>query len=214
MDEVPDEETLSRHDGVSEWGTITTIAESPVAPGLMYVGTDDGLVQISRDEGQTWTSQAGRFPGLDEERTLVSRVAASRADAGRAYVSFDRHQLDDLSPYVFTTDDYGGSWRSIASDLPEAGWINVVAEHPDNPNLLFVGTETGVFVSFDRGGAWTGLRGNFPTVPVDDLVIHPRDYDLVVGTHGRGIYILDDITPLAQLSSDVNRLGCAPFRRA
>ena len=203
MDEVPDEETLSRHDGVSEWGTITTIAESPVAPGLMYVGTDDGLVQISRDEGQTWTSQAGRFPGLDEERTLVSRVAASRADAGRAYVSFDRHQLDDLSPYVFTTDDYGGSWRSIASDLPEAGWINVVAEHPDNPNLLFVGTETGVFVSFDRGGAWTGLRGNFPTVPVDDLVIHPRDYDLVVGTHGRGIYILDDITPLAQLSSDV-----------
>ena len=199
----PDEHMLSRHDGVSDWGTITTIAESPVAPGLMWVGTDDGLVKVSRDEGQTWTSQAGRFPGLNDDRALVSRVVASHANAGRAYVSFDRHRLDDFTSYVFTTDDYGGSWRSLAAGLPDAGWINVVVEHPANANLLFAGTETGLFASFDRGREWSRLRGGFPTVPVDDLVIHPRDDDLVVGTHGRGIYILDDLTPLVQLSTSV-----------
>ena len=131
MGRVPDETTLSRNDGVSSWGTITTVAESPVAAGVLWVGTDDGLVQVSRDEGQTWTSQAGRFPGLDDSRTLVSRVVASRADPGRAYTAFDRHRLDDVTPYIYVTEDYGGSWRSIGGGLPDdAGWVNVVAEHP------------------------------------------------------------------------------------
>ena len=206
MGEVPDEATLSRHDGTSNWGTITTIAESPIAPGVLWVGTDDGLVQVSRDEGQTWTSQAGRFPGLEDARTLVSRVVASNANPGRAYASFDRHRLDDFSQYIYTTDDYGGAWRAIGDGLPDdAGWVNVVVEHALNPNLLFAGTETGVFVSIDRGAYWSRLRGNFPTVPVDDLVIHLRDNDLVVGTHGRSIYILDDVTPLIELSAEVLR---------
>ena len=204
MGQVPDEMTLSRHDGTSSWGTITTVAESPIAAGVLWVGTDDGLVQVSRDEGQTWASQAGRFPGLDDSRALVSRVVASRANPGRAYAAFDRHRLDDVVPYIYATDDYGGSWRSIGDGLPDdAGWVNVVAEHPQNHDLLFVGTETGLFASIDRGATWRRLRGNFPTVPVDDLVVHPRDHDLVVGTHGRGIYILDDLAPLAELSAEV-----------
>lgn len=201
MGVVPDTDTLSRHDGTSAWGTITTVSESPVTAGLLYVGTDDGRVQVSRDAGTTWQSMDGRFPGVDEERTLVSRVVASAASAGRAYVTFDRHRLDDMRPYVFTTDDHGGTWRSITAGLPESGWVNVLVEHPRVPELLFVGTETGLFVSVDRGDHWAPLRGNFPTVPVDDLVVHPRDDDLVVGTHGRGIYILDDLTPLRDLAS-------------
>lgn len=200
---LPEEGTLSRHDGTSFWGTITTVAESPVSPGLLWVGTDDGVVQVSRDGGQTWTNLAGKLMGRYEERSTVSRIVASHADAGRAYVSFDRHQLDDFAPYVFTTDDFGNSWRAIHEDLPQTGWVNVVVEHPRNPDLLFVGTETGLFVSFDRGEAWGRLTGNFPTVPVDDLVIHPRDYDLVVGTHGRSIYILDDLTPFEQYTKEV-----------
>ena len=200
---VPDENTLSRNDGVSTWGTITTVAESPVTAGLILVGTDDGLVQLSRDGAKTWTSLEGRFPGLDGTSATVSRVLTSHSSANRAYASFDRHQTNDFAPYIFTTDDEGESWRSISSNLPAAGWVNVLVEHHQNHNLLFAGTETGLFVSVDRGGHWTRLRGNFPTVPVDDLKIHPRDNDLVVGTHGRSIYVLDDISPLAQLTPEV-----------
>ena len=201
MGVVPDGQTLSRHDGTSAWGTITTVSESPMTAGVIYIGTDDGRVQLSRDDGTTWQAMDGRFPGLDEERSLVSRVVASSTSPGRAYATFDRHRLDDMAPYVFTTDDYGRSWRSITSDLPASAWVNVIVEHARAPTLLFVGTETGLFVSVDRGAHWTPLRGNFPTVPVDDLVIHPRDDDLVVGTHGRGIYILDDLAPLRALAS-------------
>ncbi len=200
---VPDDETLSLNDGTSHWGTLTTVAESPGTPGLLWIGTDDGVVQLSRDGGTTWTSLEGKFPGIDEKRAMVSRVVSSCGAPGRAYVSFDRHRLDDFSPYLFATDDYGQSWRSISEDLPEVGWINVVVEHPRNDDLLFVGTETGLFVSIDRGRKWTRLIGDFPTVPVDDLVIHPRDNDLVVGTHGRAIYILDDLTPLEQLTPSI-----------
>ena len=152
--------------------------------------------------------------GREEDRATVSRVVASHADAGRAYVSFDRHRLDDFGPYVFTTDDFGESWRAIHANLPQMGWVNVLVEHPRNTDLLFVGTETGLFVSFDRGEDWERLAGNFPTVPVDDLVIHPRDYDLVVGTHGRSIYILDDLTPFEQYTKEVRGSEAAFVRRA
>ena len=203
MGVVPDETTLSRHDGTSSWGTITTVAESPITADVLYVGTDDGNVQVSRDGGQTWTNLAGKFPDFEDERATVSRVVASNGAPGRAYASFDRHQLGDFSPHIFITDDYGETWRAIDSDLPQVGWVNVIVEHPRNPDLLFAGTETGLFVTLDSGEGWRRLTGNFPTVPVDDLVIHPRDNDLVVGTHGRGIYILDDLTPLEQLTSAV-----------
>jgi hypothetical protein len=179
------------------------LSESPLTPGILWVGADDGTVQVSRDGGETWTYLSERFSGFDYHRATVSRVVASHAVPQRAYVSFDRHQLDDFAPYVFTTDDFGESWRSISAGLPPVGWVNVIVEHPRNHDLLFVGTETGLFVSVDRGKQWIRMTGNFPTVPVDDLVIHPRDNDLIVGTHGRAIYVLDDVTPLEQLTPDV-----------
>jgi photosystem II stability/assembly factor-like uncharacterized protein len=196
MGSFPDEETLSRNDGVDDWGTLTTIAESPLDAGILYAGTDDGRVQVSRDGGKTFEALEGNVKGFDPKRSTVSRIVASHASKDRAYVSFDRHQLGDFAPYVFVTEDFGRSFRPLDAGLPRLGWVNVILEHPRNPDLLLVGTETGLFVSFDRGLEWLRMGGNFPTVPVDDLVIHPRDNDLVVGTHGRSIYILDDVTAL------------------
>ena len=227
MGTVPDENTLSRNDGTSQWGTITTISESTREPGVIWAGTDDGLVQLSRDGGDTWTrigtgNVAGgdttTFAGLDPFRTLVTRVVASHHATGRAYVTFDRHRLDDFAPYVFVTEDFGASWRPLSTGFPSdevIGWVNAFAEHPKSPNLLRAGTETGLFVSTDRGTSWSRMRGashaegavsnpvgeSFPVVPVDDLVIHPRDNDLVVGTHGRSIWILDDLAPLVELAN-------------
>ena len=200
---ISGEDTLSRHDGVSEWGTITTISESALAAGTVYVGTDDGRIQLTRDGGSSWKSLEGSLPGMDPVRSKVSRIVASSVELARAYASFDRHALGDFTPYLFVTESFGDSWKRLA--LPDAiGWVNVVSEHPRNGDLLFVGTEIGVFVSFDRGASWARMTGGFPTVPVDDLVIHPRDEDLIVGTHGRSIYILDDIGPLARYRSDVS----------
>lgn len=197
MGSIPGDHTLSRHDGVAEWGTITTISESPLDEGTLYVGTDDGRVQLTRDGGERWESLEAAIPGMDPRWSKVSRIVASAAKAGRAYVSFDRHALGDMSPYLFVTEDFGKEWTRLT--LPDGiGWVNVVVEHPDNGSLLFVGTETGLFVSFDRGRSWLRMTGALPTVPVDDLVIHPREGDLVVGTHGRSIYILDDASPLAR----------------
>ena len=199
MGVLPDEGMLSRHDGVGAWGTITTVSESPAVAGTLYVGTDDGRIQLTRDGGESWESLEGNIRGFDPTRAKVSRVRASASSPSRAYVSFDRHHLGDFEPYIFVTDDFGRGWRRLDTRFPEkAGWVNVLVEHPRNPDLLFAGTETGLFVTMDRGVSWTRMEGDFPTVPVDDLVIHPRDNDLVVGTHGRSIYILDDITPLEQ----------------
>jgi photosystem II stability/assembly factor-like uncharacterized protein len=196
MGSVPNESTLSRHDGVSDWGTVTTIAESPASSAIVWVGTDDGRVQLSRDGGKTFESREGNLRALEPRRATVSRIVASHAAEGRAYLSFDRHQLGDFAPYLFVTEDFGESFRALGGGLPEKGWVNVVLEHPRNPELLFAGTETGLFVSFDRGASFARMTGNFPTVPVDDLAIHPRENDLVVGTHGRAFYILDDVEAL------------------
>jgi photosystem II stability/assembly factor-like uncharacterized protein len=193
---VRPEAMLSRNDGVSAWGTITSVDVSPVKPGVIWVGTDDGYLQLSTDDGQTWINATDRVPG-PERKGRVSRVVASRRDEQTAYVAFDRHQDDDFAPYLFVTRDLGKTWTSIAGTLPKVGWINVVAEHHANPSLLFVGTETGLFASLDGGARWHRFTGAFPTVPVDDLVVHPRDNDLVVATHGRSIYVLDDIEMLS-----------------
>jgi photosystem II stability/assembly factor-like uncharacterized protein len=196
MGSVPDDSTLSRHDGVDDWGTLTTIAESPLDAAIVYAGTDDGRIQLSRDGGRSFEALEGNLEGFDPRRATVSRIVASHAATGRAYVSFDRHQLGDFAPFVFVTEDFGKSFRRIDAGLPRLGWVNVVTEHPKNGDLLFVGTETGLYMSLDRGEGWERLTGNFPTVPVDDLAIHPRENDLVVGTHGRAIYILDDVTAI------------------
>lgn len=190
-----------------EGATITTIAESALNPGTLYAGTDDGNLYLTRNDGKTWKYLSDLIPGLPKDRKgrpniWVSRVETSRFHPGRAYVSFDGHRDDDFGAYLFTTDDYGESWHPIKGNLPEETSINVIREDITNENLLFVGTETGIFCSLDRGTHWGRLNNSFPTVPVDDLLVHPRDADLVAGTHGRGIYILD-IWPLQQLSEEI-----------
>ncbi len=195
------DDTLSRDDGVSDFGTITTITESPVSAGVLYVGTDDGLVQMTADGGKTWRDLTSRFK-LTGPR-WVSRVLASRHAAGTAYVAFDGHQDDDFRPYIFRTTDQGATWTSIAGDMPDGMVVNALEEHPRNANLLFAGTEFGLFVSTNTGRNWTLLRGNLPRVPIDDIVFNEQANDLVLGTHGRSIIILDDVTPLEHLTPAV-----------
>lgn len=197
---------VARHEGVADYGNISTIDESPLVAGLLYVGTDDGLVQVSRDAGATWT-RVERFPGVPE-RTYVSRVVASRHAEGTVYAAFDGHRSNDFRPYLLRSTDYGRSWSPIAADLPASGPVYVLREDVRNPRLLFVGTEFGLYTSFDGGAAWSRLGRELPTVPVHDIVVHPREHDLIVGTHGRGIYILDDLTPLERIA-DV-RAAAAP----
>jgi photosystem II stability/assembly factor-like uncharacterized protein len=197
MGKVPDKNTRSRHDGVQQFPAITTISESPVNKSVLWAGTDDGNLQVTRDS-VTWKNVSDKVPGLPKG-TFVSRVVASRENEGTAYATFDGHRNGDFKVYVYMTSDYGETWRSISSNLPQNnGVVNVIREHPRNPSLLFVGTEFGLFASYDRGGNWTQIKQNLPTVPVDDILIHPRDNDLILGTHGRSIWVMDDITPLQQ----------------
>ncbi len=182
--------------------TITAIAESPVQAGVLWCGTDDGNLQVSVDGGQTWTNVARNIPGLPKN-SWCSRVEASHFEAGTAYVSFDNHRSDNYSPYVYKTTDFGRTWKSIRANLPDFGWVHVIREHPKNRNLLFVGTEFGIYASYNSGLSWIKIHGtNLPTVAVHDIAIHPRENDLIIGTHGRGIWILDDICYLSQFSQD------------
>src|SRR6266404_2002209 len=200
---TPDKNTLSRHDGVQEYPTITTFSESPLTPNVLWVGTDDGNVQVSRDGGKSWKNVATRVPGV-AKGTYVSRVVASKAGEGAAFVTFDGHRNDDYGIHIFATNDYGESWKAIRNGIPDsAGSVHVMREHPRNQNLLFAGLEFGLWVSWDRGANWTALKNNFPTVPVDDIQIQARENDLVLATHGRSIWIFDDITPLEKMDSGV-----------
>ncbi len=203
LGKVADKDTLSRNDGVQEFPTITTISESPLTTAVLWVGTDDGNLQVTRDAGQTWKNVASNVPGVPKG-TYVSRVVASRYAEGTALVAFDGHRSNDFNAYVFMTSDYGATWKSLGGGLPaKSGTVHVVREHPRSQNLLFAGTEFGIFASFDRGATWSSLKFNLPTVPVDDIAIHPRDNDLILGTHGRSVWILDDITPLEQMTLTV-----------
>jgi len=202
MGAKPGPDMLARNDGVTAWGTITTLAESRVQAGVLWAGTDDGVVQVSRDAGQTWRNVTDRIPG-PARKGRISRVEPSHRDAGTVYVALDRHQDDDFAPYLFVSRDFGETWKALATGLPSMGWINVVKEHPKSPNVLLAGTETGLFVTLDGGASWTRFTHGFPTVPVDDLVIHPRELDVIVGTHGRAIYVLDDAAALAALTAEV-----------
>jgi hypothetical protein len=169
---------------------------------VAWVGTNDGNLQVTRDGGFTWKNVVANVPGVPKE-THVSRVEASHFDAGTCYVSFDGHRTDDHKPYVFVTRDYGTTWQSIAANLPTPGNVNVIREDPKNRNLLYLGTEYAFWISLNGGAEWKKFMTGLPTIRVDDILVHPRDNDLIVGTHGRSIYIIDDITPLQQLSDDV-----------
>jgi hypothetical protein len=196
-----DKPMASKHDGTGNYSNITTVAESPVQPGVVWVGTDDGNVQVSRDGTATWTNVAKNIQGVPEN-LQVSRVEPSHFDAGTCYVTIDGHRSNDFKPYVFVTRDFGATWKSISNNLP-FGNVNEICEDHKNKNLLFVGTEYGLYVSLNGGAVWKRFMTGLPTVRIDDILVHPRDNDLIVGTHGRGIYIIDDISPLQQLNDKV-----------
>lgn len=185
--------------------TIITISDTPIDTLSIWVGTDDGNVQVTRNNGASWDNVKKNIRGIPD-KIWVSRVEASKYAKGRAYVSFDNHRFDDNKPYVFVTEDYGKSWNNISSNLPIDYSVYVIKEDPIDKNLLFVGTEKSVYFSTNRGLSWEKLGSNLPTVAIHDLVIHPRDGDLVVGTHGRSIWILDDISPLRFLNEENDKL--------
>jgi photosystem II stability/assembly factor-like uncharacterized protein len=186
--------------------TIYSISESPKQKGLIWVGTDDGNIQLTRDGGKTWTNVGGNVPGLPKN-SWVSWVQASNFNPGTAYAAFDRHTFGDMAPYVFKTTDFGKTWTPlVTAQDPKTvrGYAHVIKEDLLKPDLLFVGTEFGLWISIDGGKSWAQFKGdNFPAVAVRDLAIHPRDNDLILGTHGRGIWIVDDITPLRSLTPDL-----------
>ena len=181
--------------------TIYTIAESPLEKGVIWCGTDDGNVQITRNGGENWKNVVENIPDLPPH-TWCTRIEASHFDAGTAYAAFDGHRSDDYAAYLYKTTDFGETWTSIKGNLP-FGWIHVVREDLRNKNLLFVGMEFGIYASLDGGETWFSLNNNLPTVAVRDIAVHPRENDLIIGTHGRGIWIMDDIRPLQEMTEEV-----------
>jgi photosystem II stability/assembly factor-like uncharacterized protein len=193
--------TLGRPGPSTEFGhTITTLAESPLKAGVLWAGTDDGRLLVTRDGGRLWHDLTDTLPKVPAAR-WISRVECSPFAAGTAFVAVDRHRQDDRAPYLFRTDDYGATWKSIRGDLPAGSPVQVVRSDPDNSDLLYAGTEFGVFATLDGGVRWQRL-GGLPAVQVYDLVVHRRERELVIATHGRGIFILD-VSPLQQLTAAV-----------
>lgn len=188
--------------GAEHHGTITSVAESHVKPGVIWTGTDDGNMHITLDGGRTWTDVRRNLRGVPAN-TWVARIEASHFDAGTAYVAFEKYREDDFTPWIYRTRDYGATWENITSNIPDGDVVHVVREDLRNPDLLFAGTEFSLYASLDGGRRWHRFNNNLPHVNIQDLVIHPREMDLVAGTHGRGIWIMDDLTPLQQLTADV-----------
>ncbi len=184
--------------------TILYIAESPIQKGVIWAGTDDGNVQLSMDGGATWKNLKDRIKGLPEF-SWVSKIHASEHEAGTAFVTVDQHRMDDFRPYVFMTKNFGKSWEKISTNLPQDDYIKVVRQDPHNPKLLFAGMEHGIYASWNTGKNWEKINIDLPNVSVRDLRIQKRDRDLIVGTHGRGAYILDDIRPIEELDQIIDK---------
>lgn len=210
---VPGDRTqLSKNDGVGAYSTVISVSESPVLPGVVWAGTDDGNLQVSKDGGVTFTEIGRNLGGLpSNHRHWISRIEASHFDAPTAYVSVDGHRSDDLKPYVYVTHDYGQTFQNIANNLPAYGNVQVIREDPKNKDLLYAGTEFGLYISLNGGRQWEKFMNNYPTVRTDDILVHPRDGDLIVATHGRSVWIADDITPLQQLTPQVMSQDAALF---
>jgi hypothetical protein len=189
--------------GAETYGTITTLAESYMRPGLLMAGTDDGNVWLTHNGGATWDNLTGRFPGVPP-KTYVVRIEPSHFDSATFYVAFDNHRVNDFAPYLYVTNDFGKTFRSTVSDLPKGGpdFLHVIREDPVNRDLLYVGTDVGAYISRDRGQSWQKFMSGLPTVPVHDLKIHPRDHEIIAATHGRGIWIAD-VAALEQLNDSV-----------
>lgn len=183
--------------------TILTIAESPVQKDVIWAGTDDGNVQLTRDGGKTWSNLSKNIVGLPAF-SWVSKIHASEHDAGTAFVAVDQHRMDDYKPYAYMTTDFGKTWTKISTTLPE-DWVYVVRQDPHNANLLYAGMEHGIFASWDKGKTWGKINNNMPPVSVRDLRVHKRDRDLVAATHGRGIWIMDDIRALQDFSQSAGK---------
>lgn len=182
---------IAKHDGVTAWGTIVTLEESAKKAGVIWTGTDDGVVSVTSDGGKSWKNVTAHFAGVPKW-TYVSDVVPSQHADGTAYVTFDGHRGGDYGTYVFSTADYGATTKSIVSNLPKGEVARAIAEDPKNADLLYLGTETGLWVSHNRGGQWTRVSANLPTTPIYEVKIHPRDNDLILATHARGVWILDD----------------------
>jgi photosystem II stability/assembly factor-like uncharacterized protein len=202
-------DAVAKNASTSFYGNIVSLDESPKVEGLLYAGTDDGLVQVSEDGGANWR-KAESFPGVPE-RTYVSDLTASRHDAGRVYAAFDNHKMGDFKPYLLRSADRGRTWASIAGDLPAGEVVYSIAEDHVDPDLLFAGCEFGVYFTVDGGAHWIELKGGLPTIAVRDIAIQRRENDLVLATFGRGFYVLDDYTPLRGLKREALERDAAVF---
>ena len=187
---------------VEYYDTVFALAESPLQRGLLWAGTDDGLIHVTQDDGQSWHNVT---PKDMPEWSMVSIIEPSPHEAGSAFAAIDRHKLDDLKPLIYRTHDSGKTWTRIVSGIPEGAYVRSVREDPQKKGLLYAGTELGVYVSFDDGGHWQPLQLNLPVAPVHDLVV--KDDDLVVATHGRSFWVLDDLTPLRQICCHPKLVG-------
>ncbi|MCC7229412.1 MAG: hypothetical protein IT203_03395 [Fimbriimonadaceae bacterium] len=196
--------------GAERHCTIITICESPFRPGLIWVGTDDGLVWVTKNDGTTWENVTANFPDLPAN-TWCSRVTASKFVEGRCYVTFDGHRNNDFKPYVYVTEDFGKTFAKLSDGLPDFDCTYVIKEGLVNQDLLILGSEMSLRFSMDRGKTWERFQTDFPTVAVHDVAIHPRDQDLVIGTHGRGIWTMD-ISPLEQITADIRAMDAYMFK--
>ena len=190
---------IAKDDGIQAWPTIISLAESPKHAGVAYAGTDNGHLQVSRDGGRSWTDVADKIPGLPKG-IWVSEVVPSRFDEGTVYATFDGHRQNDFETYIYVSHDFGNSWQSASANL-KGEVIKTLTEDLKNPDVLYVGAETGLFVSIDRAKSWTRLRANLPTVRIDEITLHPRDNAMILATHGRAIWILDHLEPIQEYAA-------------
>ena len=202
MGQRPTDFVASIDDGAPYWPTLTVVAESPRRRGVLYTGSDDGKLRLSRDDGRTWADLEARLPGFPRSG-WINGIEASRHADGRVYVVANNYRDDDFTNYLWRSDDFGQTWTSIVGDLAAKRVLRTVREDPRNPNLLWLGAELGMYFSVDRGGHWVELRNNMPMMAFNDLVIHGRDNDLVLGTHSRGVWILDNVNAIQELTPAV-----------
>lgn len=198
---LSDDLTRSKNRGNVPFGTITTIDESKFHFGLLWAGTDDGQIWLTEDGGASWEMRDDKLP----RDRWVSRVEASEHERNVAHLSLNGYRDDDMTAYVYRTEDLGKTWKDISDGLPEEP-VNVIREDPENPDILYVGTDRGAYISLDQGGTWSALQGGLPNVPVHDMVIHPRDKELVAGTHGRSVWVVD-VAPIQELDDEIRAAG-------